>query len=466
MTLEQLRARAQERLTAALAERATRQEALVALRSQVADGDTTVTTEGVDAAIAQRDAADAAVTTVQREVAALDAEIAREAEIVELSSRSTPTGTARPSYDRVARVGTEERQYRRDQDPHGALFERDVAAAFMGDYDARDRLARHMSEERVERGEYLQRAIGTGAFAGLTVPQYLVDLYAPAVAARRPFADAIRKHPLPSSGMNVNISRITTATSVALQSSENIAASETNMDDTLLTVSVQTAAGQQTLSRQAIERSSGVESIVLDDLFRRYATVLDSTLLNQATNGLTNVATAVTYTDASPTAAEFYPKILAGLAGVEAALLDSASGESLAVMHSRRWYWMQSQVGTSWPFLGQPGLPQEQGGVNLGTKYGAGARGMLPNSTPVIVDNNIATNLGAGTNEDEVYLVDPNECHLWEDASAPMFIRAEQPAAASLGVLLVVYGYFAYTHGRMPHAQKVSGTGLVTPTFA
>ena len=478
MTLEQLLAQARERLTAALAERATRQEALVALRGQVSAGDSTVTAERVDAAIAARDAADTAVTTAQREVEGLEAEVAREAELADLQSRVTPTG-ARVPYDRATRTGQEPRTYaphkdygfdqsrgefRRGSKP-GAAFERDVAAAFLGDYEAQDRLRRHTAEERVERGEYLERAAGTGAFAGLTVPQYLTDLYAPATAANRPFADAINIHPLPPQGTSVNISRITTATSAAIQASENTGVSETNIDDTLLTINLQTIAGQQTLSRQAIERSVGVEAIVLDDLFRRYATTLDSTLLNQATNGLTNVATAVTYTDASPTAAELYPKVLQGLAGCEAALLDQCSGECIAVMHSRRWYWMQSQVGSSWPFVGQPGLTNYQGAVNYAEKYGSGVRGILPNGTAVIVDNNIATNLGAGTNEDEIYIGDRREFHLWEDASAPYFIRAEQTPAASLGVLLVIYGYIAYTHARYSHAQKVSGTGLVTPTF-
>jgi hypothetical protein len=34
-----------------------------------------------------------------------------------------------------------------------------------------------------------------------------------------------------------------------------------------------------------------------------------------------------------------------------------------------------------------------------------------------------------------------------------VFIRAEQPAAASLGVLLVVYGYFAYTFARYANSR-------------
>jgi hypothetical protein len=82
----------------------------------------------------------------------------------------------------------------------------------------------------------------------------------------------------------------------------------------------------------------------------------------------------------------------------------------------------------------------------------------------VVVDNNIATNLGGGT-EDEIYVLDRNESHLWEDPSAPMYIRAEQTKVGSLGVLMVVYGYFAYTHARYAHAQKINGTGLIAPTW-
>jgi hypothetical protein len=371
-----------------------------------------------------------------------------------------------PAYDRVARVGSEERTYHRGNDHGGAGFLKDILAQHLyRDPQAEQRLMRHMSEERVERGQVLTRAAGTGAFAGLTVPQYLVDMKAPAVAARRPFADICNKHALPADGMTVNISRITTATSVALQSSENAAVSETNIDDTLLTVSVQTAAGQQTISRQAIDRGTGIEETVMDDLFRRYATTLDSTLLNQATNGLTNVAQSVAYTDASPTTAELWPKFHNALANSEAALLGQARPD-FAVMHSRRWYWMQSQVGTSFPFIGQPGINGNHGAENLQAKYGDGARGILPNGTVVIVDNNIGTTLGAGT-EDEIYIVASDECHLWEDPGAPVFIRAEQPNAASLGVLLVLYGYFAYTFARYTNGQsKIAGTGLIAPTFA
>lgn len=394
------------------------------------------------------------------------AEEAADKALQERTADPVTTAGAKPAYDRVARVGQEERTYHKGNDRRGAGFVRDVISQFLyRDLESEQRLLNHMREERVERGQYLTRAVGTGAFAGLTVPQYLTDMYAPAVAALRPFADICNRHDLPPSGMTVNISRITTASGVALQASENSAVQETNMDDTLLTENVLTAAGQQTVSRQAIDRGTGIEEVVLDDLFRRYATTLDSTLLNQATTGLTNVAQAVTYTDTSPTAPELWPKILNAAANSEAALLAQAM-PNYVVMHSRRWFWMQSQVGTSWPFIGQPGIPTQAGGMNAGVGYNQGNRGMLPNGMPVIVDNNIATNLGSGTNEDEIYVVASDECHLWEDPQAPVFIRAEQPAAANLGVLLVLYGYFAYSFRRYTNGQsKISGTGLVTPSF-
>lgn len=399
------------------------------------------------------------------------AELATEEEMAQRAPTAAAGGSrkAMPAYDNVARVGQEERTYHRgNAGQGGGLFVRDVIAQHyrQGNLEAEGRLARHMQEERVERGQYLERAVGTGAFAGLVVPQYLTDLYAPAISNLRPFADAMNRHDLPETGMQVNISRITTATNVALQATENTAVANQDIDDTILTENVQTAAGQQTISRQAIERGTGIENVVMDDLFRRYAQTLDATLLTQATTGLDAVSIDNAFTSGSPTAALLWPRILGAAAGVESALLGYGSAK-VAVMHSRRWFWLQSQLSSSWPAFAQPGLPGNSLGVNLGTQYGSGARGVLPSGLVVVTDNNIGTAYGAGTNEDRIYVVDTDECHLWEDPNAPVFIRAEQPAAGSLGVQLVLYGYFAYTFRRFSNAvQRIGGTGLVAPTFA
>ncbi len=373
---------------------------------------------------------------------------------------------ARPAYDRVARVGQEERTYHAGNCRKGAEFLRDVLAAQFGNsVEAQARLTSHMREERVERGQYLERAVGTGAFAGLTVPQYLTEFFAPAVAARRPFADAMTKLDLPPQGMTVNISRITTGSSVANQANENDPVSETNMDDMLLTENVLTAAGRQTISRQAVERGSGIEEVTMRDLQRRHATNLDSTVITQAVTGLAAVSTGTVYDDTSPSGAELYPKLLAAMAGSEAALLGEANPD-IAVMHSRRWYWLQKEMTATWPMFGQPGIGNQNVGVNFAERYGAGFRGLLPNGTAVIVDNNIAINLGAGLNQDEIYIAPSEESYLWEDPNAPQFIRTEQAKAENLGIVLVLYGYFAYTLRRYTNShQKISGTGLVTPAF-
>ncbi|MDX3582999.1 hypothetical protein [Streptomyces europaeiscabiei] len=416
---------------------------------------------------AARDQARSDITGIENKLATTNKLKTEEMEREAKQRETRETQTRRPSYDQVARVGQEERTYRRDQDPLGKGFLMDIARQFsFQDVEAASRLARHMQEERVERAEYLQRAVGTGAFTGLTVPQYLTDMYAPATAALRPFADICNRHPLPDQGMSIEISRITTSSSADLQATQNANVAETNMDDTLLSVPVQTAAGQQTISRQAIDRGSGIEDVAFQDLFNRVATRLDTTLLNQATTGLAAVAQANAYTDGTPTGAELYPKILGAAAGVEANLL-AMGAPTHAVMHSRRWYWLSSQMSNTWPMINSVNIPvQASGTLDPNSSYASGPRGVLPNGMQVVVDNNIATNLGTGTNEDELYVVPASECHLWEDPNAPLFIRAEQAAAASLGVLLVAYAYFGYTFGRYANGmQKVGGTGLVTPAF-
>lgn len=465
MRLNQILERLREQINSRIAARNAQTEALNALRAQ--DGFDAAQETGI---IAARGEIDAELAVLRSRLEGYEAELREDEAIERMQAQVTPVATRADGETTrevaTVRVGDEPRTYRQDADPKGVNFLSDVAAQALNNGGAAMRLDRHMQEERTLRGPLLDRAVGTAAFAGLVVPQYLVDLYAPQAKAGRPFADACRKHDLPETGMTASIGRVTTGTSVGVQASEGTAASETDIDDTLLTVNIQTAAGQQTLSRQAVERGIGVEATTLEDLFRAYGTNLDSILLNQATNGLTNVATSIAYTDGTPTAGELYPKLLAGPAAVEAALLDQSANDTIAVMHSRRWYWLQSQLTSTWPMFGQPGIPTQLGGVNYAEKYGSGFRGVLPSGAPVIVDNNVATNLGAGTNEDEIYFASPSECHLWEDPNAPLLIRAEQTKAANLQVLLVVYGYFAYTYARRPHAQKIAGTGLTTPAFA
>lgn len=467
MTIDDLIKSAQARLRTC---RSQRSDQLNTVRSTLDNAKGRALTQPESATV---DAARKSVESLNDEIADLDRklddyrEMAREELDVErLSNQRTPTGVGNPAYDQVARIGQEARTYRPDNSATGQHFFRDVLLNWSHrDIGASDRLARHMQEEMVERGQYMQRAVGTGAFAGLTVPQYLTDMVARRAQAWKPLAVNMNTHTLPPDGMTVNISRITTGTSTAVQSAENAAVSETNIDDTLLTEDVLTIAGQQTLSRQAIERGTLTEETVVDDLMRSLATTLDTQLITRATIGLTNVAQSFSYTDASPTSAELWPKILQGVNGIETTLLNVAAATHV-VMHPRRWHWFTSNLSSTWPIIADPNVPASTIGIRVSDEYGPSIRGVLPNGLKVIVDGNIATNLGGGTNEDEVYIIAQDEAHLWEDANAPVLIRAEQPAAASLGVLFVVYGFYAFSFRRYANGHaKVAGTGLATPTF-
>ena len=386
----------------------------------------------------------------------------RIAELSDLAERSAAAAKVLPAVG-GAKVTREARTYNPDAERlEGVSFMRDLTAPSY-DIAAQERLSRHMAEVRTDRPGIEKRAIGTAAVASLVVPQYLIDLYAPRRRAGRPFADICAIKPLPASGMTVEISRVTTGTSAALQSSQNSAVSETDLDDTALSISVQTIASQQTVSLQALQRGSGIEGVVLSDMLSAVETTLDNTLINQATTGLNAVTDGnldVAYTDASPTAAEAWPKMFDAIQQIQTSYFGGATH---IIMHPRRFWWFASQVGTNFPFVNLVGAGSQSGGSVLGTGYGSGPSGFLA-GLPVIVDANIATNLGAGTNEDSIYFVSAPECHLWEDDT--VFISAPQTPAASLGALFVAYKYMAYTVSRYPTAHaRVAGTGLVAPTF-
>lgn len=331
-------------------------------------------------------------------------------------------------------------------------------------FEARERIVKHMAQAQEEF-----RDVGTSAFDGLTVPQYLTDLVAPAARAGRPFADIVNHQPLPDKGMTISISKITTGSDVAVQASENGAVNETNIDDTKLDVSVRTIAGQQDISRQALERSEGVGQLVLEDLIFAYHTKLDYGILNDdgtsgTHKGLRNVSSPNTtsYTDASPTVAELIPKLADAIQKVASNRYLPATG---IIMHPRRWGWICAALDSSNRPLVVPAPSQvfnSSGNGEIG--YGQGSVGSLL-GLPVYVDANIRTDLGAGT-EDEIYVTRLDQLLLWEAQGQPLGLKFEDVGSGTLTVRTTVYGYSAFTGERYNKSTTIiSGTGLISPSF-
>ena len=403
---------------------------------------------------------DAEIAVALDEVRSLDEQIATHSE---LENRSAEAAELRKEnkFDAVVAPAVVKSEARTYSPKSEASFVADAyAAQFNNDFAAKDRLARHMNEEKIER-----RDVTSANFAGLVVPQFLTDLAAPFSRAGRPFLDVARKHQLPDAGLVISISKVTTGSTTAVQT-EGAAVSETNMDDTKLDVSVVTVAGQQNVSRQALERGTGIDSLVMADLVSAYNTNLDSLNVTTSATSLTNVITqVVTYTDASPTVAELYPKILDGVQRIQT---NYFGGPNFILMHPRRLAYILAAVDSSNRPLA---VPTAQGPNNaFATGSGSvvyGNSGYTIAGLPVITDANVTTTNGVGTNEDVIIIGNTQEAHLWEQGDgSPMMLRFEQPKGAELDVQMIVYGYSAFTANRYPNAfAMIGGTGLVTPTF-
>ena len=399
---------------------------------------------------------DKAIADSLTEVRSLDEQIATHSELEKRSAEAAELRKEK-KIDQVvapAVVKSEARTYRAGGE-HSFVADA-FAAQFNNDFAAKDRLARHMNEEKIER-----RDVTSANFAGLVVPQYLTDLAAPFARAGRPTADAARKHQLPPAGLTLAISKVTTGSAVA-QQTEGSAVQETNMDDTLLTINVRTYAGQQNVSRQALERGTGIDSLVMADLVSAYHTTLDAAVLTQMNSDISQV---ITYTDASPTVGELYPKLLDAVQRIQT---NFFGGPNVIIMHPRRLAWILSALDNSNRPLA---LPVGNGNFNsVAVGQGSvvyGNSGYTIAGLPVITDANVTTSNGAGTNEDLIYIGNTQELHLWEEGDgSPMMLRFEQPKAAELDVTMIVYGYAAFTANRYPNAWAyIGGTGLVTPTF-
>jgi HK97 family phage major capsid protein len=425
-------------------------------------------------AVASEDRTDLTVEETEKVDALVEEARSLDTKIEKLKTQADADAKASEIRSSVASVATpriggttvtrESRTYSERSD--SSFFKDAYNAQFKSDFTAQDRLARHMREEEIER-----RDVGTAQFEGLVIPQYLIDLAAPLARAGRPFADfATNKMTLPPSGMTLNISRMTTGSSTAVQVTQNDAVSETDVDDTLLTVNVRTIAGQQDLSRQAIERGTGIDVFVAADLIKSWHTTLDSQILNGAGTAGTikglraSGGNAITFTSTAPTVGLLYPKLADAIQQIQT---NSFTNPTHFIMHPRRLAFLLAAVDSTNRPLVVPAAngPMNAAGVGTGgSAYGNSGYQMM--GLPIITDANIGTTYGTTTNQDEIYVVNAGESHLWEQPGSPFTLRYDATGAGNLTIKTVVYGYAAYTAERYPLAASIiSGTGLSAPTF-
>ena len=436
----------------------------------------------ISAALDERDAADAAVQAIldtvqtegrsdltedettkfdaaRAELRSIDEKLdglkARESELVELEARKAAADATRREIGvpRVT-VKSEERTYRADGE-HDFVADA-FRSQFTGDAAATARVQRAREEALAEYRST------TGNFGGLVVPQYLTELFAPTLKSGRPFLSNVTQVPLPDSGMNLTIPRGATGTSVAAQGTENTAVTNQTMTESDLVVPVRTFAGQQVISRQAVERGTGIADIILADLYAEYATKTNVSAISGdgtvgAHFGILNTTSVQSVGWTGTTGASLVSALHNAIGKINASRYLPAD---LIVMHPRRWAWLASQSDTA----NRPLIQIDGPGFNAVGNGQAAGYGSVVGSVagiPVVTDAGVPTSLGSSTNEDRIIVTRKSDVLFMEDGAAPVGLTFEEVKGESLTVQMVTYGFSAFTAGRYPVATCVlQGTGF------
>ncbi len=499
MTLEQLIKAQRAKIKAALDARATHVEAINAVRSALIDNQdpTAEQTAAVTTARAQVDQVDAQLGELRSVLEGFEREqVATEAAETLARSITAANGTHERGTG-GARVGQEPRTYSRETARQGVSFFQDAFRAQHGrDNAADERLTRHAQEMFVdlrESGQWFReagpseaRALTTGTVGGLMIPVYLTELATTVLRNGSPLVNLLPTLQLPAEGMSLTIPRASTGATVASQATENTQVSQTDPTWTTdLVIPVNTIAGEVDLSRQLLDRGTGYDQLVYNDLAAAYATEKGRQVLNGSGTanqalGMLQTAGRVTATafGAAATIANFHKKEAGVIAGVTASA--DAINPDLIAMHPRRWGWMTGETDSTGRPLVVPlaNGPYNATALNLAPGQ-TGSSGTGPKSAtivgtfqgmPVTTDSNIPTNVGTN-NEDVVVTLDTSKQLLWEEGDgAPRFLRFDQ--VNTLTVKLVAYGYMAFSARRYPTSlgqlggvDTGAGNGLVTPTF-
>lgn len=440
---------------------------LVAERAEIANAVETVLDRAADETRDLTDTEDKNLADLTERAKALDARIADLREIqmshleaAKMRAEVAATDDTAESEAPVNRVDVKSEPLTYREGGAASFFRDSYAAEFHGDIQARERLNRHQTEMAHE-----YRDSGSANFSGLVVPQYLTGLAAPFLRAGRNTMDVANSLPLPNDGLTVNISRITTGSTAAAQNGDNAAVAEASPDDTLLTVNVRTYAGLVDVSRQAIERGTGVDTLLANDLVSAYNTAVNGDVINgDGTSGThlgilnTSGIGDVDVDDASPSAVETFSAIVKGIAEVSQARFTQPD---IIICHPRRWAYLLAGLDASnRPIAGIQG----DSGRNVVAIGNPGAYGQAAGEIagiPVVVDGSIPTNLGAGSDEDAIIIANRADLVLMEQAASPLMLRYESVGSGTLTTRMVVYGYSAFTAGRYPGGVcKVQGTLL------
>ena len=279
-------------------------------------------------------------------------------------------------------------------------------------------------------------------FTPTAAPGFVGAAFAAAVREKAVVASLLHHEPLPSVGVKIETTRITTGTAAAVQTADNAAVTETDIVEALVTSNLATIVGMQDVSQQLLDRAdpaSSIDLVLARDLGNALGAALDLQILygtaaSGQLRGLANVTgiTSVTKTNGTPTG-------LTNLLGLGdlAAQTAAAYGQlpDTLLVAPRRLAYMRSKLANQieWP--------------------------ATVVSTPALHLTD-----GASTNQDEAFAIVAGE--IWLFGGEPRFRVMADPGSGTLTARFVADMYCGLLAHRMPAAiGRVSGTEFTAPVF-
>jgi HK97 family phage major capsid protein len=330
--------------------------------------------------------------------------------------------------------------------------------------EARRRLQEHAEfmGERYEMRD-LSRVDGSGGYA--VPPAWLVAMYVELARPGRAFADTCQRLPLPGGTDSINIPKVLTGTTVAVQTADNTGVSETNLTDTFINAPVRTIAGQQGVAIQLIDQSPiAFDEVIFSDLIRAHAGLLDTQVIYGS--GSSGQILGVANTPGIQSVAVASLDIVGIFKAIANAqqLINTTRylPAEVVICHPRRWAWLTSLLDlqnrplvvptAGGPFNAAAVIEDVDSQQIVGHVLGL----------PVITDPNLTTTEGAGSNEDQIYVMRSSDILLSESGLRSRVLP--ETRAANLTVLLQVFSYIAASAARYPQSV-VQLTGLTPPSF-
>jgi HK97 family phage major capsid protein len=398
----------------------------------------------------------------------------RVAELADLAKRQDAAAEVRRLAGQTtgnSRISVSEPDIYTKNGPHSYFRDHYLAQRGNGGGAAAERLQRHSAFEAETRAVGNTNATG-GSGGEWAPPSWVIDEWVNLIRPGRVLANLFRHEDVPAGISSINYPKLLTGTTVALQSTQNTALSSTDPTTGFVQTGFSTIGGKNVMSQQLMDQGRNFDGVITADLAAAYAQQVGTqvytgtgtgTGTNSVLNGLgaATVGSTQTWTQASPTPAGFYGQTGSLLQKFLAARLMAPT---CWVMHPRRWYWLESSSDTS----NRPLVVPNGNAYNpIATENGVVAFGLVGtfHNLPVYIDPLVPTNVGAGTNQDNVYLLKTDDLVLFE--STPQVEVFRQTYADSLGILFRLYAYVATILNRHPESIGVlTGTGLVPPTFA